>query len=220
ARVDSAQPVSAGGFVLPGGRGGANTFANLPAFCRVAATLTPSSDSDIKIEVWLPATGWNGKFQAVGNGGWAGTIPYAALGAALRQGYATAGTDTGHVGNNADFAAGHPEKLIDLAYRSIHEMTVHAKTLISTYYGNPVRFSYYNGCSQGGRQGLAAAQKYPEDFSGVIAGAASWNQMRAHAARVALNLIVNKDPDSVIPAGKYSMIHDAVLNACDAADGV
>ena len=226
ARIDSAQVVAAGAFVPPAGpgvpRGGvaANPFASLPAFCRIAATLTPTADSDIKTEIWLPASGWNGKFQAVGNGGWAGTIPYPAIAAALSSGYAAAGTDTGHTGNSADFALGHPEKLIDLAYRSIHEMTVQSKALISAHYGMPAKFSYYNGCSQGGRQGLAAAQKYPEDFNGIIAGAASWNQMRAHAAREALNLIVNKDADSIIPRSKYAMIHDAVLNACDASDGV
>ena len=221
AKIDSAQMVSAGAFAQPSGRGGAvNPFAKLPAFCRVTATLTPTSDSDIKTEIWLPASGWNGKFQAVGNGGWAGTIPYPALAAALAAGYAGAGTDTGHVGNSADFALGHPEKLTDLAYRSIHEMTVQSKTIINAHYGTPAKFSYYNGCSQGGRQGLAAAQQYPEDFNGIIAGAASWNQMRAHGARVALNLIVNKDPDSVIPPAKYPMIHNAVVNACDALDGV
>ena len=223
AKIDAAQMVAAGAFVPPtpaGARGGANPYANLPAFCRVTATLTPSGDSDIKTEIWLPATGWNGKFQAVGNGGWAGTIPYAAIATALRAGYAGAGTDTGHVGGNADFALGHPEKLIDLAYRSIHEMTVQSKTIINAHYGTPAKLSYYNGCSQGGRQGLAAAQKYPEDFNGIIAGAASWDQMRAHGAREALNLIVNKDTDSVIPRTKYATIHDAVLNACDASDGV
>jgi feruloyl esterase len=222
AKIDSAQIVPAGTFVQPGagGRGASNAFANLPAFCRLTVTLTPSSDSDIKTEIWLPASGWNGKYQAVGNGGWAGTIPYAALAAAVADGYAGAGTDTGHVGNNADFALGHPEKLIDLAHRSVHEMTVQAKTIINEHYGSPAKFSYYNGCSQGGRQGLAAAQKYPEDFDGIIAGAAAWNQMRMHAARTALNLTVNKDPESVIPASKYSMIHEAVLNSCDAQDGV
>jgi feruloyl esterase len=223
-KVDTAQLVAAGAFTQPGrgaGRGpAANPFATLPAFCRVTATLTPSSDSDIKTEIWLPAANWNGKFQAVGNGGWAGTIPYTAIAAALASGYAAAGTDTGHTGNNADFALGHPEKVIDLAYRSIHEMTVQAKTLINALYGAGAKFSYYTGCSQGGRQGLAAAQKYPEDFNGIVAGAAAWNQMRAHGARTALNLIVNKDADSVIPPAKYSMIHAAVVNACDTLDGL
>ena len=227
AKINSAQMVAAGAFVQPGGgaaRGetgpAANPFTKLPAFCRVTATLTPTSDSDIKIEVWLPATGWNGKFEAVGNGGWAGTIPYPGLGQALAASYAAAGTDTGHVGNSAEFALGHPEKLIDLAYRSIHEMTVQSKTIINAHYGSAAKFSYYNGCSQGGRQGLAAAQTYPEDFNGIVAGAATWDQMRAHGARTALNLFVNKDADSTIPRSKYPMVHQGVLNTCDAQDGV
>src|SRR2546422_9553822 len=216
AKIDSAQMVAAGAFVQPSGRGGAvNPFAKLPAFCRVTATLTPTSDSDIKTEIWLPASGWNGKFQAVGNGGWAATIPYPALAGAVAAGYAGAGTDTGHVGNSAEFALGHPEKLIDIAYRSIHEMTVESKALINAHYGVPAKFSYYNGCSQGGRQGLAAAQTYPEDFNGIVAGAATWDQMRAHGARTALNLLVNKDTDGVIPPAKYSMVHQAVLSTCD-----
>jgi feruloyl esterase len=223
AKIDSAQTVAAGAFVQPGrggaGRGG-NPFANLPAFCRVAATLTPSSDSDIKVEVWLPASGWNGKFEAVGNGGWAGTISYPAMAAALNAGYATASTDTGHVGGTADFALGHPEKLIDLAYRSMHEMTVQAKVIINEHYGSAAKYSYYNGCSQGGRQGLAEAQRYPEDFNGIIAGASAWDQMRMMGERTALNVVVNKDADSVIPAIKYPLIHQKVLDVCDALDGV
>jgi len=221
AKVTSSAIVAAGAFVPPtrGGRGGGG-FANLPAFCRVEATLTPSADSDIKIEVWLPQSGWNGKFQAVGNGGWAGSIPYPAIGTAVAAGYAAAGTDTGHTGNNADFALGHPEKVIDLAYRSIHEMTVQLKVILTEHYGNPAKYSYYNGCSQGGRQGLAEAQRYPADFDGIIAGASAVDQMRMHGARTALNLLLNKNPDSVIPAAKYPMINKAVLNACDAVDGV
>src|SRR5688572_27932615 len=133
-RIDSAQVVAAGAFTSPvgSGRGGAagSAFSRLPPFCRVTATLTPSSDSDIKTEIWLPASGWNGKFLAVGNGGWAGTIPYPALAAAMSAGYAAAGTDTGHTGNNADFALGHPEKLIDFAHRSIHQMTAHSKAVV------------------------------------------------------------------------------------------
>src|ERR1700736_6660562 len=116
--ITNAQAVEAGAFAAPTAAGGtppaaaAQAFGNLPAFCRVAATLKPSSDSDIKIEVWMPASGWNGKFEAVGNGGWAGTISYAQLATALRRGYATASTDTGHSGNGGDasFALGHPEK--------------------------------------------------------------------------------------------------------------
>jgi len=222
AKITSASAVAAGAFVPPagGGRGGGGNFANLPAFCRVAATLTPSADSDIKIELWLPQSGWNGKFEAVGNGGWAGTIPYPAIAAAMRNGYAAAGTDTGHTGNNADFAFGHPEKITDFAYRSIHEMTVQSKLILAEHYGGPAKFSYYNGCSQGGRQGLAEAQRYASDFDGIIAGASAIDQMRMHGARTALNILMNKNPAAVIPPAKYSAINKAVVNACDPLDGV
>ena len=174
-----------------GGRGNQpSPYAMLPSFCRVAVTLTPSSDSDIRIEVWLP-TQWNGRFQAVGNGAWAGTIPYGPMAGALLEGYATAGTDTGHVGNNAAFAIGHPEKIIDLGYRSVHEMTVQAKTLINSFYGRAQQFSIWNGCSQGGRQGITAAVRYPTDFDGVIAGAPAVNWMNLHAGRMAANRAAN-----------------------------
>src|SRR5690242_7052528 len=114
-----------------------------PASCRVAATLRPSSDSDIKIEVWMPVSGWNGKFQAVGNGGWSGAIVYPSLARALSRGYATASTDTGHSGGGASFALGHPEKLVDFGYRAVHEMTVKAKAIITAYYGAGPKLSYW-----------------------------------------------------------------------------
>src|SRR5688572_27429727 len=166
--VTMAQPVAAGAFTQPGGRGGANAFADLPAFCRVAATLTPSKESDIKIEVWLPASGWNGKFQAVGNGGWNGNIDNNALAAGLRRGYATASTDTGHQGGGGPWMQNR-EKLIDYGHRAVHEMTVKAKAIVNEFYGAAPRFSYFNGCSAGGRQGLVAAQRYPDDFDGIVA---------------------------------------------------
>jgi len=223
AKITSAQPVAPGTFTIPGAQGAAATpavFAKLPEFCRVAATLTPSIDSDIKIEVWLPASGWNGKFQAVGNGGWTGSVPYPALAGAVLGGYATAGTDTGHVGNTAAFALGHPEKLIDFGYRAVHEMTVKAKSIIDAYYGAAPTLSIWNGCSQGGRQGVTEAVRYPADFDGIIAGAPAVNFLNLHAGRVAINRSVNTTPAGVIPAAKYPIIHQAVLAACDGKDGV
>ena len=218
----SAEAVPAGGFTPPGSGNTASAaaFSTLPAFCRVIARLTPTPDSDIRVEVWLPRAGWNRKLQAAGNGGLGGTIPYPALAAAVRAGYAAAATDTGHVGGNADFVAGHPEKLIDFGYRAIHEMTVSAKALIAAHYDARPQRSYFSSCSTGGRQALVEAQRYPEDFDAIAAGDASWDQMRLYAARVALNVFVNRDPSAVIPSSKYPMIHKAVLNACDAADGV
>jgi feruloyl esterase len=192
----------------------------LPAHCRIAATLRPSADSVIDIEVWLPAENWNGKFQAVGNGGWAGVISYAAMAAALQEGYATASTDTGHKGGNALFAIDHPEKLVDFAYRAVHEMTVKAKALVNAYYGRGPRFSYWNGCSTGGRQGLMSAQRYPEDFDAILAGAPANYQTHLHAWDLAVSVPVLKDPASAVPAAKLRLVNEAVIKACDARDGV
>jgi feruloyl esterase len=220
--VISAVSVDAGAFTPPAtaNPAAAAVFKTLPAFCRVAARLAPTNDSDIRVEVWLPKSGWNRKLQAAGNGGLGGTIPYPALAAAVKAGYAAAGTDTGHVGGNADFVKGHPEKLVDFAYRAIHEMTVSAKTLVAAHYDARPAKSYFNSCSTGGRQALIEAQRFPDDFDGIVAGDASWDQMRLYAARVALNIFMNREPAAVIPPGKYPMIHDAVLKACDAFDGV
>ena len=153
AKVTSAQTVTGGSFTPPGAR---NAMANLPAFCRVAVTLQSSPDSDGRVELWLPLENWNGKFQGVGNGGWAGSITYGALGDALRRGYATASTDTGHQDDvtSAKWALGHPEKVVDYAWRSEHEMTVKAKVLIAAFYGQNPKYSYWTGCSGGGKQAI------------------------------------------------------------------
>ena len=222
-RITLAQTVSAGAFTPPAAAGAATptpaaaqAFKALLRFCRVAATVKPTSDSDIKVEVWLPAGGWNGKFQAVGNGGWAGVISYSAMADAIRAGYASASTDTGHVGGRGTFVLDHPEKLIDFAWRSEHEMTVKAKAIIQTFYGSAPNLSYWNGCSTGGRQGLKEAQKFPDDYDGIIAG--------APANRTAISLwiaaAVLKDPASYIPPSKYPIIHQAALAACDSRDGL
>jgi feruloyl esterase len=224
--ITTAQTVTAGAFTPPvvnPGRGGRGTavYATLPSFCRVAATLKPSNDSDIKIEVWLPSGGgWNGKFQAVGNGGWAGSISYPALAQAVARGYASASTDTGHTGNSAAFALGHPEKVIDIGYRAVHEMTLEAKAIIDAFYGTGPKVSFWNGCSLGGRQGITEAQRYPTDFDAIVAGAPAVNTVALHGARMMISQIVHRSDDGYIPPEKYSMIHSAVLESCDALDGV
>ena len=221
--VTIAETVTAGGFKMPGPRASAQNaspFGSLPAFCRVAATLKPTADSDIKIEVWMPASGWNGKFEAVGNGGWAGTIGYPAMAQALARGYATTSTDTGHSTPGGNFALGHPEKLVDYAYRSEHEMTVAAKTIVTTFYGSAPARSYFNGCSTGGRQALSEASRFPTDFDGIIAGAAANPKTRLDTWRIWMGLETLKDPATRIPQEKYPAIHQAVLAACDALDGL
>jgi feruloyl esterase len=209
----------------PGAGSGGNAqtgarFASLPAFCRVAASIRPTSDSDIRIEVWMPAQGWNGKFQAVGNGGWAGLISYDALAEALSRGYATVSTDTGHVGNNGAFALGHPEKLIDFGHRAVHETAVKAKAIIIAFYGDGPRFSYWNGCSTGGRQGLKEAQFYPGDFDGIVAGASANPRPRLAAWSLMVGQAAHKTPASYIPPSKYQAVHEAVVKACDTIDGL
>jgi len=214
AKITMAEVVAAGAFTPPTGL--PNPYRTVPEFCRVAATLTPSSDSDIKVEFWLPTTGWNRKLEVVGNGGWAGTISYGALAEGVRGGYATASTDTGHATPGGGFVQDHPEKLIDFSWRSEHEMTVKAKAIVQAFYGGAARRSYWNGCSTGGRQALKEAQMFPEDFDAIIAGAPG--NRTAMGLWVAHALL--KDPASHIPPEKYPLIHRAALAACDAADGL
>jgi tannase/feruloyl esterase len=227
--IATATLVPAGPFQAPGTP--APPAATLPAHCRVAATLTPSSDSHIEMEVWMPTENWNGKFQAVGNGGWAGVITYGSgapqaiprnMAFALTEGYATASTDTGHVndGTQGGFAVGHPEKLTDFAYRAVHEMTVASKAIIAAFYGNGPRLSYWNGCSTGGRQALIEAQRFPEDFDGIVAGAPANFWTHLTAGIVAAAQATHQGQPGNMPIDKLRLLHDSVVRACDALDGV
>jgi feruloyl esterase len=188
--------------------------------CRVAAVLRPSADSEIGMEVWLPMKGWNGKFQMVGNGGWGGQLSYGVMRVALNAGYATASTDTGHQEDGGQFALGHPEKLVDFAHRAVHETTVAAKAVIAAFYRSAAKYSYFEGCSTGGRQGLMAAQRYPEDFDGIIAGAPAINLTRLSAWRLAVEANILRGAASVVPAAKLRLVTRAALDACDGLDGV
>ena len=199
---------------------GYKAFMDLPAFCRVTATLKPSNDSDIKMELWLPADRWNGKFLANGNGGWTGSITPASLAAGLRRGYAAAMSDLGHQGGSASFAMGHPEKLVDFGYRAAHEMTVASKAIITAYYSQPLKDSYWTGCSAGGRSALMEAQRYPADFDGIIAGSPGLDWTGRSLQAVWIAQAAHKDETSYIPPAKYALVHNAVLEACDAKDGV
>jgi len=222
--ITSARLAAPGPFTLPPGPPvtvpNPAVLTSLPAFCRVLATLTPTSDSDIKVEVWLPSAGWNGKLQSVGNGAWAGVLPYPALAQAILDGYVGAGTDTGHVGNTATFVPGHPEKMIDYGYRAVHEMTVAAKAIIAAFYGTAPRRSYWNGCSNGGRQGLMEAWRYPADYDGIIAGAPVNQRTHQLTAELWIARAVHNNEASYIPPAKYPVIHRAALDACDARDGL
>ncbi|HJZ83494.1 MAG TPA: tannase/feruloyl esterase family alpha/beta hydrolase [Pyrinomonadaceae bacterium] len=216
AKITTAQSVTTGEFTPPGRTA---SIKGLPAFCRVAATLTPSTDSDIKIEVWLPLTGWNGRYRGQGNGGFAGAISFDAMAAAIKLGYATAGTDTGHTGNDARWALGHPEKVVDFGWRGIHEMTLQAKAIIQSFYGESPKQSYFSSCSDGGREALMEAQRFPADYDGIIAGAPAnyWTRLLTSGM---LMQAITLNGDGYIPAGKLPAITAAVMSACDTQDGV
>jgi hypothetical protein len=176
--VISAQLVDSGKFVPPIMVRRASpelftAFNTLPAFCRIQAVARPSSDSEISIEVWLPASGWNRRYLGVGNGSFGGSINYYRLGESLHGGYATSSTDTGHRGRPSEsaWAVNHPEKQTDFDYRAIHETAQTAKVLIEAFYNSAPARSYFSSCSNGGRQGLMEAERYPTDYDGIMAGA-------------------------------------------------
>jgi feruloyl esterase len=223
-KITLAQTVPAGAFVQPAVPSPVPStppsYKDVPAFCRVAAEISPTPDSVIKIEVWMPSTGWNGKYQGQGNGGFAGAIGYPSLGAALKRGYATAGTDTGHVGFDAAWALGHPQKVIDFGYRGLHEMTLKAKAIIDAFYGARPQRSYFASCSDGGREALMEAQRFPEDYDGILAGAPANYWTHLMSAFMYVNQATMLDPASFIPPAKLPAIAAAVLAACDAQDGV
>ena len=217
--IESAMEVSAGPFHVPGpavqGRD-----PILPAFCRVVGKTPPA----ITFEVWLPLDHWNGKFEGVGNGGTAGAISYAPMVTALTRGYATAGTDTGHVNTNmfdASWAMHRPDLVEDFGHRSLHVTTVNAKALVRAFYGRRAQAAYYWGCSKGGQQGLMEAQRYPDDYDGIVAGdpANAWTRYYA-GGHLWSALATLKEPGSYIPASKIPLLANAVTAACDALDGV
>ena len=214
--ITAAQSIPAGTYRAPNGE----VFTNMPAFCRVAATLTPASDSEIGIEVWMPSSTWNGRFEGVGNGGYAGSIPYSAIAPGVALGYATVGTDTGHVGTSTDdgsFALGHPEKIVDFGYRAIHLMTVIGKQIAAAFYGDDPKYSYFTGCSTGGRQALKEAQRFPNDYDGIVAGDPVAHYTHHH---VGGNLWVVwqmfNNPAGSVFTTQDALLGNAVNAACDA----
>lgn len=216
---DRADAPRAGAAPRPAAPPGSEPSRDRPAHCRVTAVLTSSADSRIELEVWLPSH-WNGKFQMVGNGGWAGSLNVAGMDTALRDGYATASTDTGHAGGSGTFAIGHPERLVDFADRAVHETAVRAKALVARYYGEGARLSYFNGCSLGGRQALMEAQRYPADFDGIIAGAPANPTARLHTWDMATSVPALRDPAAIVPRETLALVNRTVLAACDGRDGV
>jgi Tannase and feruloyl esterase len=195
---------------------------SLPAFCRVAGEFRPTRDSRIRFEVWLPAQGWNGRLLGAGNGGFAGAIYYRQMVGYLKRGFAVAATDAGHQaeGTDATWAFGHPEKIKDFGWRAIHLTAERAKQILDAYYGKPADKAYFDACSDGGREALMEAQRFPEDYDGILAGAPAnaWSTMLAAGAG-AMQTLFN-DPKAYIPDRKLPALQRASLAACDALDGL
>ena len=216
--IHGADLVAAGAFTPPG----TDTTLPLPSICRVRGTTEPA----VNFEVWLPIEGWNGKFHVSGNGGMAGVISYAGMAGALRRGYAAASTDTGHVrpgagGFDASWALGRPDLVEDFGHRALHVTAENGKAITAAFYDRPPRYSYYVGCSKGGQQGLMEAQRYPQDFDGIVAGnpANDWTRFYA-GAHLWYALATLRDPDSYIPSAKLPALAAAVNAACDTLDGL
>jgi feruloyl esterase len=214
------------GWELPAQQGFISTKAGMSVpfpFCRVEAYSTPTGDSHIGIEVWLPlAENWNGRFLAVGNPGFIGSLARGALVGNVQRGFVSATTDTGHVDDTAKWAPGHPEKWADWGHRAVHEMTVTAKALIRSYYGKPPQYSYWNSCHNGGNQGLNEAQRYPDDYDGIIAADPAFYISHLQPGSLYISWVALKDgvdgPGYI--AKKLAVINRAALDACDAIDGL
>jgi len=211
--------VAAGTFIAPSEIKAA-IYKVTPEFCRVYGVLAPSSDSHIEFEVWMPVSGWNGKYLGIGNGGFAGSIGYTALAEAVANGYAASSTDTGHEAGGTDgaWAVGHHDKMIDYGYRAIHETAAKAKSIVAAFYGDAPKHAYFSSCSNGGRQALLEAQRYPADYDGIIAGAPA-NYFTHHLAGFVWNAQA-LDGAASIPATKLKLIESAALASCDAIDGL
>jgi feruloyl esterase len=224
-QVTAAQTISGGTFNTPPGcatgSAGCTTNTDLPQFCRVAGTATPTNDSIINFEVWIPTdSSFNGKYEQLGCGGFCGTIGYSALANAIKRGYASAATDDGsQAGGLPDFALGHPEKIVDYAYRALKETTDKSKTIIAALTGQGPQRSYFNGCSKGGHEALMEAQRYPEDFDGIIVGSPANFFTHLLTGFVWNEQALLDDPASYIPPSLLSVLSKAALAHCVGQDG-
>ncbi|MBV9786190.1 MAG: tannase/feruloyl esterase family alpha/beta hydrolase [Acidisphaera sp.] len=219
--ITTAQDVPAGSFTPPGST---TALTGLPEFCRVAGTISPTSDSDIGFEVWLPTTTWNGKYDGTGNGGLGGSISYSALQAGIQHGYAASNTNTGHDNSlpTGAFALGHPQKIIDFGYRSTHLTAVISKLVIANFYGKAIQKSYFVGCSLGGQEALMEAQRFPDDYDGIVAGDPA-NYFTHHEVGAHLWNTLNEfgpNDNGVLTNAQLPPLGDAVNAVCDAKDGL
>jgi feruloyl esterase len=242
--ITSAQDNTTGVFVVPNSNP-PQTLTGLPAFCRVTALLIPTSDSAIRIEVWLPETTWNGRFLGTGGGGFQGTITYGELASGIQFGFAAANSDLGtgssgcsplfcgSAGNMGNVLAidfgdpaapttglfGHPERIKDFGYRAIHLMTVRGKEIVNAFYRRAAGHAYFAGCSTGGQNALMEAQRFPDDYNGILAGAAAFNRTHLHMAGLSAWQNTHATPGRFIQTGQMTLINKAVLAQCVGRDG-
>ena len=198
-----------------------SSSAVVPEHCSVTAISASSADSRIEIQIWLPAPEkWNGKLLGIGNGGYSSTLYLPQMADALRRGYAVAGSDTGHKGDDLSFGAGHPEKIRDWAYRSTHEMAQAARRVVEAYFQKPIAHRYFSGCSTGGQQALSEAQRYPNDFDGIVAGDPGYNRISLNAMFIWSWLVTHPQGAQPFPSSKLPLLAKAAMNSCDAKDGI
>jgi feruloyl esterase len=217
--ISRAEPVAPGAFT-PSDQSGAPAaiFHELPAFCRVVGVIRPTTDSHVGFELWLPEQ-WNGRYLQTGNGGFAGVINYGGMGSVLRNGFAVASTDDGHTGPGAAWALGHPEKVIDYGYRAVHLTSIISKQILASYYGRNSSHAYFSGCSDGGRESLMEAQRYPDDFDGYLVGAPGNDFTGVMTYLLNLAQAAASLPEPLTTA-QLGALRKADLARCDAADGV
>ncbi len=200
------------------------TFPTAPAFCRVIGTATPTANSAVGFEVWMPLASWNGKLAGVGSGGSAGSIATSSLLVALLRNYAAMATDNGHLGGSWTFGhepTGDPERVIDFGWRAEHVSTVAAKAIVHAFYGTAPAHSYFVGCSQGGHHALMEAQRFPEDYDGIVGGDPANDWTHLMLAELWTGLVSGlRDPANALPQAKLDVLMNALLLACDANDGI
>lgn len=226
--TDFASVISAE-FVLPPfttsarGTTGPEITVRVP-FCRVVGTIKPTADSDIRFELWLPPrVDWNRKFASVGSGGSLGAIEHQRQMRVLVRGYGVMSTDSGHEstsGSDVNWALGHPERVADFGYRAEHLATVAAKALTARFYGREPRYAYSIGCSQGGHHGMMEAQRFPQDYDGVIAGAPVYDWAGEMTEQAWNARALEQTPTGALSKQKLQLLHKAVVSGCGAADGL
>lgn len=213
--LNSVQFIDSGTYVPDGS---AVKFESLPAFCLVAATLRPTSESLIRIELWMPRNNWNMRLLGTGNGGGGGKIIYDRLAAGVKRNFATVNTDMG-TSAGVDSAAYHPERWKDFGFRATHLMTTAAKQIIELYYGRKQSYAYFVGCSTGGQQALMEAQRYPEDYDGIIAGAPANNRTHLHTDFLLHYVLANAPGGVVFSKEDLEFISKKIVSTFAGKDG-